>query len=257
MPGGQSGAQETDMEIRLRENERIDELQRNGYRIIQKQNSFCFGMDAVLLSGFAQAKKGDQVLDLGTGTGIIPILMRAKTEASEFQALELLPEMAEMAARSVALNGLQDTIRVVEGDICRASEIFGAGVFDVVTSNPPYMPAGRGLVNPDDKKAAARHEVFCTFEDVAREAAKVLKSGGHFYLVHRPSRLTEFFETLRHHKLEPKRMKFVHPYREKEANMVLIDAVKGGKPYLRLEAPIIVYQEPGKYTDEIYEIYGY
>lgn len=245
------------MEIQLKEGERIDELQRNGYRIIQKSDGFCFGMDAVLLSGFARAKKGDRVLDLGTGTGIIPILMRAKTEASEFKALELLPEMAEMAARSVVLNGLQDTIEIQEGDICRASEIFGAGVFDVVTSNPPYMPVGRGLVNPDDKKAAARHEVFCTFEDVAGEAAKVLKPGGHFYLVHRPSRLAEFFETLRRHKLEPKRMKFVHPYREKEANMVLIDAVKGGKPYLRLEAPVIVYQEAGKYTNEIYEIYGY
>lgn len=245
------------MEIQLKEGERIDELQRNGYRIIQRENGFCFGMDAVLLSGFACAKKGDRVLDLGTGTGIIPLLMRAKTEAACFRALEIQPEMAGMATRSVALNDLQDTIEIVEGDIRRASSLFGFGVFDVVTSNPPYMPAGKGLVNPDDKKAAARHEVFCTFEDVAREASRVLKPGGHFYLVHRPSRLTEIFETLGRHKLEPKRMKFVHPYREKEANLVLMDAVLGGKPYLRLEAPLIVYREPGKYTDEIYEIYGY
>lgn len=245
------------MEIQLKEGERIDELQRNGYRIIQKGDGFCFGMDAVLLSGFACAKKGGRVLDLGTGTGIIPLLMRAKTKASCFRALEIQPEMAEMAARSVALNDLQDTIEIVEGDICRASSLFGFGVFDVVTCNPPYIPAGKGLVNPDDKKAAARHEVFCTFEDVAREASRVLKPGGHFYLVHRPSRLTEFFGTLCRHKLEPKRMKFVHPYREKEANLVLMDAVRDGKPYLRLEAPLIVYREPGKYTDEIYEIYGY
>lgn len=245
------------MEIPLKEGERVDDLQRSGYRIIQKADGFCFGMDAVLLSGFARAKKGALVLDLGTGTGIIPLLMRAKTEAAKYKALEILPEMAEMAARSVALNGLQETIKIVEGDICRASSLFGFDVFDVVTSNPPYMPAGRGLVNPDRQKAAARHEVFCTFEDVAREAAKTLKPGGHFYLVHRPARLSEFFETLRRYGLEPKRMQFVHPYKDKEANMVLIEAVLDGKPYLRLEPPIVVYREPGQYTDEIYEIYGY
>lgn len=241
----------------MRDGERIDDLQRNGYRIIQKTGGFCFGMDAVLLSGFARAKKGDRVLDLGTGTGIIPLLLRAKTEAARIQALEIQPEMAEMAARSVALNGLQETVEIIEGDIRQASALFGAGVFDVVTSNPPYMPAGHGLKNPDSARAVARHEVLCTFEDVAREAAKVLKSGGHFYLVHRPARLAEFFETLRKYGLEPKRMKFVHPYIGEEANMVLIDAVRGGKPYLHLEAPVVVYQEPGRYTDEIYEIYGY
>ena len=245
------------MEITIHDGERVDELQRNGYRIIQKKDGFCFGMDAVLLSGFAKASRGDRVLDLGTGTGIIPILMRARTEAAQFTALEIQPDMAEMAARSVALNGLQDSIQVVNGDLCRASELFGAAGFDVVTSNPPYKLAGHGLVNPDGAKAIARHEVLCTFEDVAREAAKVLKSGGHFYLVHRPERLTELIRVMQKYGMEPKRMKFVHPFLGKEANMVLIDAVRGGKPYLHLEAPIIVYKEPGKYTDEIYEIYGY
>ncbi len=246
-----------ELEIELKDGERIDELQRNGYRIIQKKDGFCFGMDAVLLSGFARAGKGARVLDLGTGTGIIPILMRAKTEAAELKALEIQPEVADMARRSVALNGLADTVEIVKGDICRASEIFGAATFDVVTSNPPYKLAGHGLPNPDSAKAIARHEVLCTFEDVAREAARVLKPGGHFYLVHRPERLTELIALMQKYGLEPKRMKFVHPYINKEANMVLIDAVRGGKPYMRLEAPIIVYKEPGTYTDEIYDIYGY
>lgn len=243
--------------MELREGERIDELQRNGYRIIQKKDGFCFGMDAVLLSGFARAGKGAKVLDLGTGTGIIPILLRAKTEAAQIKALEIQSEVAEMATRSVVLNGLEDTIEIVQGDICQASQIFGAAQFDVVTSNPPYKLSGHGLPNPDSAKAIARHEVLCTFEDVAREAAKCLKPGGHFYLVHRPERLTELIAMMQKYGLEPKRMKFVHPFVDKEANMVLVDAVRGGKPYLRMEAPIVVYKEPGIYTDEIYEIYGY
>ncbi|MBR5474767.1 MAG: tRNA1(Val) (adenine(37)-N6)-methyltransferase [Lachnospiraceae bacterium] len=243
--------------MELREGERIDELQRNGYRIIQKKDGFCFGMDAVLLSGFARAGKGAKVLDLGTGTGIIPILLRAKTEAAQIKALEIQPEVAEMATRSVVLNGLEDTIEIVQGDICQASQIFGAAQFDVVTSNPPYKLSGHGLPNPDSAKAIARHEVLCTFEDVAREAAKCLKPGGHFYLVHRPERLTELIAMMQKYGLEPKRMKFVHPFVDKEANMVLVDAVRGGKPYLHMEAPIVVYKEPGIYTDEIYEIYGY
>ena len=245
------------MTIDLLEHERIDELQRNGYRIIQNEKKFCFGMDAVLLSGFARARKQEQVLDLGTGTGIIPILMEAKTEGEHFSALEIQEDMAQMARRSVMLNGLQEKITVVTGDLKEASKIFGRASFDVVTCNPPYMNQNHGLKNPDEPKAIARHELLCTFEDVAREAAALLKSGGRFYLVHRPHRLTELFQTMRAFGLEPKRMKFVHPFQDQEENMVLIEAFRGGKPQMRVEAPVIVYESPGVYTREIYEIYGY
>ncbi|MDD3254007.1 MAG: tRNA1(Val) (adenine(37)-N6)-methyltransferase [Lachnospiraceae bacterium] len=242
---------------RLLPDERIDDLQRNGYQIIQKAGGFCFGMDAVLLSGFAQVKEGETVLDLGTGTGIIPILLEAKTKGRHFTGLEIQKEMADMAARSVALNGLEDRVEIVRGDIKEASRLFGKASFDVVTSNPPYMNDSHGLKNPDLPKAIARHEVLCTLEDVVREAAFLLKPGGRFYMVHRPHRLAEIISVLKEHKLEPKRMKLVHPFVEKEANMVLIESVRGGGPMMKVEAPIIVYKEPGVYTEEIYTIYGY
>ena len=245
------------MTIRLLEDERIDELQRNGYRIIQNRKKFCFGMDAVLLSGFARAEKGERTLDLGTGTCIIPLLMAAKTRGESFAALEIQPDMADMAARSVALNSLEKKITVVTGDIKEASEIFGRASFDVVTCNPPYMDQSHGLRNPDEPRAIARHELLCTFEDVAREAAAVLRPGGRFYLVHRPRRLAELICVLKNHRLEPKRMKLVHPYLESEANMVLLEAVRGGGVQLRVEPPLVVYERPGVYTREIYDIYGY
>lgn len=237
--------------------ERIDDLQRNGYRIIQKKNGFCFGMDAVLLSGFARVKAGETAVDLGTGTGIIPILLEAKTEGRHFTGLEIQEEFAKMAARSVRLNGLEDRVEIVQGDIREASRLFGKASFDVVTSNPPYMNDSHGLKNPDLPKAIARHEVLCTLEDVVREAALLLKPGGRFYMVHRPHRLAEIISVLREYRLEPKRMKLVHPFVDKEANMVLIEAVRGGRSMMKVEAPVIVYREPGVYTDEIYTIYGY
>ena len=243
--------------IELREHERIDELHRNGYRIIQNESAFCFGMDAVLLSGFASAKKGEKVVDFCTGTGIIPILMEAKTEGSHFTGLEIQAPMAEMAGRSVLLNELSEKVEIVCGDVCRASEIFGKSSVDVVTCNPPYMNQNHGLKNPDEPKAIARHEVCLTFDDVAREAAAVLKPGGRFYLVHRPMRLVELIMTMKKYKLEPKRMKFVHPFIGEEANMVLVEAVYGGGAQMRIEKPLVVYEAPGKYTSEIYDIYGY
>lgn len=241
----------------LRDNERIDDLERNGYGIIQNSTKFCFGMDAVLLSGFAGVRSGECAIDLGTGTGIIPILLEAKTEGKHFTGLEIQADMADMAARSVAYNHLEHKIDIVQGDIREASRLFGLASFDVVTSNPPYMEGGTGLVNPDAPKAIARHEVLCTFDDVARETARLLKDGGRFYLVHRPRRLPELIETLRKYKLEPKRMKMVHPFADKEANMVLIEAVRGGRPLMKVEAPIIVFKAPGVYSDEIRDVYGY
>lgn len=245
------------MTIDLKENERIDDLQRNGYKIIQKRDGFCFGMDAVLLSGFANVKQGEKALDLGTGTGIIPLLLEARYQGSHYTGLEIQEEMAEMAARSVALNRLEDKIRIVTGDIKEASRLFGAASFDVVTSNPPYMNDAHGLKNPDLPKAIARHEVLCSLEDVVREASRLLRPGGRFYMVHRPHRLVEIIAVLKEWRLEPKRMKMVHSFVDKEANMVLIEAVRGGRSMIKVEAPIVVYKEPGVYTDEIYTIYGY
>ena len=240
----------------IHEGERLDELQRNGYGIIQNPARFCFGMDAVLLSGFAKAKAGEKVLDLGTGTGIIPILMEAKTDAADFTALEIQEESADMARRSVAYNHLEDKIKVVTGDIKDASNIFGASSFHVITTNPPYMIGTHGENSPSTAKAIARHEVLCTLDDILRESAKMLMPGGRFYMVHRPFRMTEIICTLAKYKLETKRICMVHPFVSKEPNMLLIEAVKNGKPFVKFEPPIIVYETPGKYTEQLLEIYG-
>lgn len=241
----------------LQQGERVDELQRNGYRIIQKEGAFCFGMDAVLLSGFARVKEGERMLDLGTGTGIIPILLEAKTKGEHFTGLEIQAESVDMARRSVQLNDLSDKISIVEGDIKEAPAIFGKASFDVVTTNPPYMTGSHGLLNPHMPKAIARHEVLCTLEDVIRSASELLEEGGRFYMVHRPFRLAEIMNVMTKYRLEPKRMKLVYPYVEREPNMVLLEGLKGGRSRITVEKPLIVYKEPGKYTDEIYEIYGY
>lgn len=242
--------------MELKQDERIDDLNCKGYRIIQHAKKFCFGMDAVLLANYAKAKPGERVLDLGTGTGIIPILMAAKTQAEHFSALEIQEESSEMASRSVELNRLQERISVVNGDIKEASAIFGKGVFDVVTTNPPYMNDQHGLKNPELPLAIARHEVLCSLEDVIRESAAVLKQNGRFYMVHRPFRLAEIFGMLAKYKLEPKRMRLVHPYVDKEPNMVLIEALKGGKPMIKIDKPLIVYEDVNVYHPEIHEIYG-
>ena len=241
----------------LRPGERVDELHRNNYQIIQNTKKFCFGMDAVLLSGYAKVLPGEKVLDLGTGTGIIPILLEAKTKGKHFTGLEIQEESADMARRSVALNKLEDKVDIVVGDIKEASALFGLASFDVITSNPPYMNNNHGLVNPGEAKAIARHEILCSLEDVIREASRCLKPNGRFYLVHRPFRLVEIITTLTSYKLEPKRMKLVYPYIDKEPNMVLIECIKGAKSRVTVETPLIVYKEPNVYTDEIYDIYGY
>ncbi len=243
--------------VELKEGERLDDLERNGYRIIQNPKKFCFGMDAVLLSGFAKAGKGERVIDLGTGTGIIPILMSAKTEAKSFVGLEIQPESAAMARRSVALNHLQDRISIAEGDIKTASRQFGRSAFEVVTCNPPYMTQLHGLQNPEAPKAIARHEILCKLEDVVREAAALLCPGGRFYLVHRPFRLVEIFTAMTKYRLEPKRMRMVHPFVDRAPNMVLIEAVKGANSRLAVEKPLIVFESRGVYTREIRDVYGY
>ena len=243
------------MNVEIKANERVDELGRNGYRIIQNPDRFCFGMDAVLLSDFAKVKEGDKVIDFCTGTGIIPILMEAKTKASHFTALEIQEDSAEMAKRSVALNHLEDKIEIITGDVKEADRLFKAASFQAVTCNPPYMIGQHGLVNPDSPKAIARHEIMCTLEDIIKQGARVLVPGGSFYMVHRPFRLVEIMTTFTKYKLEPKRMQLVYPYIDKEPNMVLIQATKGGKSRITVEKPLIVYDKPGIYTKEILEMY--
>lgn len=242
-------------EALLRDGERIDDLQRKGYRIIQNPKWFCFGMDAVLLSAWSSVKKGERVLDLGTGTGIIPILMEARYPGEHFYGLEIQSGVAEMASRSVMLNHLTDRITIVEGDIKEASSLLGRASFDVVTCNPPYMDDTHGIQNPSAPKAIARHEVLLNFDDVAREAAACLKPKGRFYMVHRPRRLMDLLCTLRAHKLEPKRIRMIHPFVDKEANMVLVEAVKDGGVLMHVEPPLIVYQEVNRYTEEVFRMY--
>ena len=310
----------------VRPGERVDDLQRAGLRIIQNPELFCFGMDAVLLSAYVQMKKARRGLDLGTGNGIIPILLSDRTDCLSLTGLEIQEASADLAKRSVALNGLGDRISIVRGDIREADRIFAAASFDFITCNPPYRQAGSGKITgtpagggkaigtsagsgritgtpagggkaivasagsgritgtsagnnprgqsqengqpkgdaaPDqtagtcgiDPRAIARHEILCSFEDVVRAAAALLRPGGHFYLVHRPLRLAELITKLCTGGLEPKRMRLVYPHVDKAPNMVLLDCVRGGAPELRVEPPLIVYDGNGSYTPELLEIY--
>ena len=241
--------------INLKPEERIDDLQRNGYRIIQNPGRFCFGMDAVLLSSFAKVKKGERVLDLGCGNGVIPLLLEAKTEGEKFFGLEIQEESADLARRSVALNGLESKIEIVTGDMKEAVNIFGAASFHVITMNPPYMTGNHGLVNPSDAKAIARHEITCNLEEMIREASRVLMPRGRFYMVHRPFRLAEIMSLMVKYHLEPKRMRLVYPYVDKEPNMVLIEGLRDGNSRITVEPPLIVYKSPGVYTEELKKMY--
>ncbi|MBQ9827939.1 MAG: tRNA1(Val) (adenine(37)-N6)-methyltransferase [Lachnospiraceae bacterium] len=240
----------------LKEGERLDSLQRNGYSIIQNEDGFCFGMDAVLLSAFTVVKKGERVLDLGTGTGVIPILLEAKTEGSHFTGLDIQEQCADMARRSVMHNGLQDKIDIVCGDLCNIKEFFKRGDFDVVVSNPPYMAELTGEVNPESAKAVSRHEIKCTLKDVVKAASDMLQEGGRFYMVHRPHRLAEIITVLRENRLEPKRMRMVHPRIGSDANMVLIEAVRDGGTFLKVEKPLVIFDGDGEYCREVSDIYG-
>ncbi len=244
------------MEIKLNQEERLDDLQINGYHIIQNPEKFCFGIDAVLLATFAKVKKGEKALDLGTGNGIIPILLEAKNNGNSYVGLEIQEESANLAKRSIKYNGLESKVEIVEGDIKEAGNIFGSSSFHVVTTNPPYMIEDHGIKNAADARTIARHEILCNLEDVIRESSKVLQFKGRFYMVHRPFRLAEIFAMMMKYGIEPKRMQLVHPYVHKEPNMVLIEGLKGGKSRIKIEPPLIVYEEDGKYTEEILKWYG-
>ena len=236
--------------------ERLDDLQIKGYEIIQKPGRFCFGMDAVLLSSYAKVKKNEKALDLGTGTGILPSLLEAKNEGEHYTGLEIQEESADMARRSVMHNHLEDKIDIVTGDIKEAGAIFGAASFHVITTNPPYMIGEHGLKNDNEALYIARHEVLCTLDDVLRESARLLRPKGRFYMVHRPFRLPEILAKMTQYGIEPKRMRLVHPYINKEPNMVLVEGMRGGRPRMQVEPPLVVYEKEGRYTQELLEMYG-
>lgn len=281
-------------DVVIKPDERIDDLQCRGYQIIQNSGMFCFGMDAVLLANYVRFKRKGRYLDLGTGTGIIPILLAAKeygegtltrkerlavldaidrkiasdhpeikrglTDAkpadnARFIGIELQTECADMATRSVSLNGLDGLVRIDNGDIKEVSCNYKKASFDIVTSNPPYIKGSHGLENPDAPKNIARHEVHVTLEQVVAAAEYALKPGGSFYMIHKPFRLAEIFECLHEHRFEPKRMQLVHPYIDKEPNMVIVEAVKGGNSMIKIDPPMIVYKAPGVYTEQLLATY--
>ncbi len=243
------------MSVSILENERIDDLQYKGLRLIQKKDGFCFGVDAVLLANFADIRKNDRVLDMGTGTGIIAVLIAAKTAAASVTGLEIQAEMSEMAMRSIKLNGLEEKMKIVCGDIKNAAELFGPSKFEAVVTNPPYMNKGGGLLNPSDTIAVSRHELLCTLEDVISAGGRLLVPGGRFAMVHRPERLADILVLMRSCGVEPKYLRFVHPSPYKKPNMVLIRGARGGKPQLKVLEPLYVYDETGSYSKEINEIY--
>ena len=243
------------MNIELKENEKIEDLQCKGLRIIQNKKWFCFGMDAVLLTNYCDIKNNSTVVDLGTGTGIIPILLSGKRNYSKAYAIEIQEEVAEMAKRSVMLNDLQDKIEVLNIDLKDVLNYLPSNSFDAVISNPPYKLNNSGIVNPSDKKAISRHEIMCSLKDVISTASSLLKQYGRFYMVHRPDRLADIMCILRKYRLEPKQIRFVHPRAAEKPNMILIRASKNGNPELKFDPPLYIYGEDGKYTKDVYDIY--
>ena len=240
----------------LKPGERLDDLERNGLMLIQHPGRFCYGVDAVLLSWFAKAFEGERVLDFCTGTGVVPILMTAKTAASHFTGLEIQEEVAKMASRSVMLNHLGDKVSIICGDLKNTKTLFGKGVFNVVTVNPPYMAGGSGLVAADYSKAVSRHEILCSLEDVIRESANVLVAGGRMYMVHRPYRLGDIICLMKQYKMSPRRLCMVHPKASQEANLVLIEGIRGGNTQIRVEAPLVLFDEDGQESRQIKMIHG-
>ena len=244
------------MEIELKENERIDDLEYKGLKIIQNKDGFCFGIDSVLLSDFAKNIKNSKVIDLGTGTGIINILLSGKTNNCNYTGVEIQEEVAEMAFRSIKLNNLEDRIKIINESILNLKNTFQRKEFDVVVTNPPYKKINTGIINKEDKKIISRHEITASLEDFIHTASYLLKDYGEFYMVHRPDRLVDIFSIMRKEKIEPKKIRFVYPDKNKKANLVLIKGVKLGNPFLEYDDNLYVYDENGNYTKEILEIYN-
>ena len=236
--------------------ERLDDLQCNGLYLIQDPDKFCFGIDAVLLSNFVKVKKNGHVVDLCTGSGIVPILLSAKTGAKKITGIEIQSDIADMARRSVSYNKVDEKIDIINDDISNALKYINNCSVDSVCVNPPYMKNTTAIKNPDLPMAIARHELLTDLETVINIASKLLKESGKFFMVHRPSRLSEIFASMRQNRIEPKRLRFIHPYIESKANLVLIEGAKGSGVWLDVEPPLVVYKDKNVYTDEVLKIYG-
>lgn len=243
--------------MELKNNERIDDLQYKGLKIIQNEKDFCFGIDAVLLSDFAKGiKKDSYVVDLCTGNGIIAILLSGKTEAKEIIGVEIQEHVAEMANRSVEMNNIQERVKIINENLTKLKDKIKAGSVDAITVNPPYKAKNSGLINERDTKTIARHEISCTLEDIIIEAARELKSSGNLYMIHKTERLVDILSLMRKYKIEPKRIRFIHPNVNEAPNLVLVEGTRSGKSFLKVEKPLYVYKENGEYTEDIKKIYG-
>ena len=240
----------------IKNDETLDDLQLKGIRLIQKKEAFRFGVDAVLLANFAKIKKGYKVIDLCSGTGIIPFILAGKTGAEKITGVEIQEEMVDMAKRTAEINNLQDKVSFLNLDLKNLDGLSGLEKADVVTVNPPYKLKNSGIINTDDKNAIARHEICCTFEDVVLAAKAVLKHNGRMFIIHRPDRLIDVLCTMRKHKIEPKQIRLVHPNHTKAPNMVLIEGQNNGGAFLKWIPPLYVYDLKGNYTEEINNIYG-
>lgn len=244
------------MELNLKENERIDDLEFKNLKIIQNKEGFCFGMDSILLSDFAKEMRHHaKVLDLGTGTGIISILLCGKTDLKKVIGVEIQKEVAEMASRSIQLNDLQDKFEIINENILNLNNIYKKQSFDVIVTNPPYKKKNTGMINEKEKKIISRHEITANLEDFIKIAKDLLKDNGEFYMVHRPERLVDILNLMRKYKIEPKILRFVYSDKNKEPKLILIKGVKNGKPFLKVEKNLYIYDENGKYTEEILKIY--
>ena len=245
------------MDVELKENERIDDLEFKGLKIIQNEKGFCFGMDSVLLSDFAKnIKNNSTVLDLGTGTGIIAILLCGKTNLKKVVGIEIQQDVANMAKRSSQLNNLQDRFEVVNTNIIDLKNIYEKQSFDVIVTNPPYKKENTGITNENEAKLISRHEITANLEDFISISKDLLKDKGEFYMVHRPERLVDILSLMRKYKIEPKILKFVSPNKNKEPNLILIKGIKNANSFLKVEKTLYVYNEDGKYTNEILKIYN-
>lgn len=245
------------MEVELKENERIDDLELKGLKIIQNKEGFCFGIDSVLLSDFVKnIKNNSLVLDLGTGTGIIPILLCGKTNLKKVIGVEVQEKIAEMAKRSIKLNNLEARFQVINENILNLKNIYQNQTFDVVVTNPPYKKKNSGIINENHEKLISRHEIEANLEDFIKVSKDLLKDKGEFYMVHRPERLVDILSIMRKEKLEPKVLRMVYSNKNKEPKLVLIKGIKNAKPFLKVEKNLYIYDENGNYTDEILEIYN-
>lgn len=244
------------MEKLIKEDETLDDLQLKGLHIIQKKEGFRFGVDAVLLANFAKIKRGMKVIDLCSGTGIIPFILAGKTEAAKITGLEIQEEIVEMAVRSVKYNKLEQRLHFIAGDLKDEKLLKSMEKVDVVTVNPPYKLKGSGIINPEDKNAIARHEILATLEDVIKASRILLKDNGRLYMVHRPERIADILCLMRQYKIEPKAIRMVHPNTKKAPNIVLVEGQRDGGAFLKWQPPLYVYKDEGGYSDEINEIYG-